>query len=169
MPTRFGPCTLCSLAPCLLASPQASLPPLVCHAIPDRRRVSKQQEHAPCPFHTLPCYPPPDCLTPNDTALDTPRVPNQPSAHVTGAFLKPTLVHPPACSPGRSGSPPFKAASEYLTFQKVIDRDFSYPGDYPPAARDLTEKLLAAEPSARIGGSRERGLELAASRMRVTG
>lgn len=51
------------------------------------------------------------------------------------------------------GSPPFKAASEYLTFQKVIDRDFSYPGDYPPAARDLTEKLLAAEPSARIGAN----------------
>ncbi|PNH12055.1 Polyubiquitin-A [Tetrabaena socialis] len=109
------------------------------------------------------------------------------------------------------GRPPFKAASEYLTFQRVIDRDFAYPGDpgegegegaqgrgsveaeredegeadgrregcsgggaaaraaaaarreerlgeaavsaypYPPEARDLTDRLLASEPSARIG------------------
>ncbi|GLC47419.1 hypothetical protein PLESTB_000543000 [Pleodorina starrii] len=70
------------------------------------------------------------------------------------------------------GRPPFKAASEYLTFQKVTDRDFSYPEEptaaevaaaasddddapgpvvYPPDARDLTERLLVMEPSARIG------------------
>ncbi|GIL60087.1 hypothetical protein Vafri_14743 [Volvox africanus] len=69
------------------------------------------------------------------------------------------------------GRPPFKAASEYLTFQKITDRDFSYPEEpsaaqtaaaaededspavvlYPPEARDLTERLLAMEPSARIG------------------
>ncbi|GFR45067.1 hypothetical protein Agub_g6441 [Astrephomene gubernaculifera] len=65
------------------------------------------------------------------------------------------------------GKPPFKGASEYLTFQKVSERDFRFPGDprvgddpadpqldaveYPPDARDLTDRLLAMEPSARIG------------------
>ncbi|EFJ41871.1 hypothetical protein VOLCADRAFT_83913 [Volvox carteri f. nagariensis] len=52
------------------------------------------------------------------------------------------------------GRPPFKAASEYLTFQKITDRDFCYPEEpATAAARDLTDRLLAMEPSARIGES----------------
>ncbi|KAG2487647.1 hypothetical protein HYH03_013785 [Edaphochlamys debaryana] len=87
------------------------------------------------------------------------------------------------------GRPPFKAASEYLTMQKITDRDFSYPGEgeaeaegeegegeggergsggaaaakraadkgaaveYPADARDLTERLLASNPAARIGAT----------------
>jgi hypothetical protein len=49
------------------------------------------------------------------------------------------------------GSPPFKAASEYLTFQKVTDRDISYPPDFPPEAQDLVDRLLAMEPEQRLG------------------
>ncbi len=90
-----------------------------------------------------------------------------PKPHVIGPPSNPPSCARPPALLRRPGSPPFKAASEYLTFQKVIDRDFAYPGDYPPAARDLTEKLLAAEPSARIGAFRKRGLELAALRLPV--
>ncbi|KAG2439042.1 hypothetical protein HYH02_006570 [Chlamydomonas schloesseri] len=38
------------------------------------------------------------------------------------------------------GRPPFKAASEYLTFQKITDRDFAYPGDPGYAADGEAEE-----------------------------
>eukprot|EP00198_Chlamydomonas_reinhardtii_P012041 XP_001701378.1 3-phosphoinoside dependent protein kinase [Chlamydomonas reinhardtii] len=49
------------------------------------------------------------------------------------------------------GRPPFKAASEYLTFQKITDRGLRGPVVYPDDARDLTDRLLTMEPAARIG------------------
>lgn len=42
------------------------------------------------------------------------------------------------------GRPPFKAASEYLTFQKVMSRDFAMPQEAHPEAKDLIEKLLVS-------------------------
>jgi serine/threonine protein kinase len=42
------------------------------------------------------------------------------------------------------GKPPFKGASEYLTFQKVMSRDFTMPQEFPPAAKDLIGKLLVS-------------------------
>lgn len=40
------------------------------------------------------------------------------------------------------GKPPFKGASEYLTFQEVMARDFNLPDYLPPEAKDLINKLL---------------------------
>ena len=57
------------------------------------------------------------------------------------------------------GRPPFRAASEYLCFQKVIARDVSMPDNLHPHARDLIEKLLVR---GREGGRRreEEGVAL---------
>ncbi|KAF6259923.1 3-phosphoinoside dependent protein kinase [Scenedesmus sp. NREL 46B-D3] len=50
-----------------------------------------------------------------------------------------------------TGRPPFKGASEYLTFQLITSRDLSFPEGFPAAARDLVESLLQLEPSERLG------------------
>jgi 3-phosphoinositide dependent protein kinase-1 len=50
-----------------------------------------------------------------------------------------------------TGRPPFKGASEYLTFQLITSRSLSFPEDFPAAARDLVEGLLQLEPSQRLG------------------
>lgn len=49
------------------------------------------------------------------------------------------------------GKPPFKGASEYLTFQLITDGEYSIPGNVPGAAQDLIRSLLAGEPSHRLG------------------
>lgn len=54
------------------------------------------------------------------------------------------------------GRPPFRADSEYLTFQEILHHcDGTSPLQFPPCvpeeARDLISKLLAAEPAARLG------------------
>jgi 3-phosphoinositide dependent protein kinase-1 len=49
-----------------------------------------------------------------------------------------------------SGRPPFKAANEYLTFQKIVGLDYEFPQGFPPAARDLVERLLVLDPSRRL-------------------
>jgi serine/threonine protein kinase len=51
-----------------------------------------------------------------------------------------------------TGRPPFKGASEYLTFQLITSRSLSFPQGFPAAARDLVEGLLQLEPSQRLGG-----------------
>jgi 3-phosphoinositide dependent protein kinase-1 len=43
-----------------------------------------------------------------------------------------------------AGRPPFKAANEYLTFQKIIQLDYRFPSGFPDTARDLVEKLLVS-------------------------
>ncbi|KAI8873580.1 Pkinase-domain-containing protein, partial [Ramicandelaber brevisporus] len=50
-----------------------------------------------------------------------------------------------------SGKPPFKGSTEYLTFQKVMKLDYSFPENFPQEARSLIEKLLVLEPSERLG------------------
>jgi 3-phosphoinositide dependent protein kinase-1 len=49
-----------------------------------------------------------------------------------------------------SGRPPFKAANEYLTFQKIVGLDYEFPPGFPPVARDLVERLLVLDPSRRL-------------------
>jgi 3-phosphoinositide dependent protein kinase-1 len=49
-----------------------------------------------------------------------------------------------------SGRPPFKAANEYQTFQKIVTLDYEFPPGFPPAARDLVERLLVLDPSRRL-------------------
>lgn len=41
-----------------------------------------------------------------------------------------------------AGRPPFKAANEYLTFQKITQLDYKFPSGFPDIARDLVQKLL---------------------------
>lgn len=52
------------------------------------------------------------------------------------------------------GRSPFKAASEYLTFEKITSGEFTPLGeDIPAEGRDIVSKLLQLDPSARIGSS----------------
>ncbi|KAH8601369.1 kinase-like domain-containing protein [Bisporella sp. PMI_857] len=48
------------------------------------------------------------------------------------------------------GRPPFKAANEYLTFQKIVGLEYEFPPGFPPAARDLIERLLVLDPQRRL-------------------
>ena len=49
-----------------------------------------------------------------------------------------------------AGRPPFKAANEYLTFQKILSLEYSFPDAFPPVARDLVERLLVLNPANRL-------------------
>lgn len=49
-----------------------------------------------------------------------------------------------------TGRPPFKGGSEYLTFQKIVGLDYEFPVGFPPAARDLVERLLVLDPARRL-------------------
>ncbi|GAB2276843.1 3-phosphoinositide-dependent protein kinase 2 [Dionaea muscipula] len=50
-----------------------------------------------------------------------------------------------------SGTSPFKDASEWLIFQKIIARDIKFPNYFSEEARDLIDRLLAIDPSKRPG------------------
>ena len=49
-----------------------------------------------------------------------------------------------------AGRPPFKAGSEYLTFQKIVNLEYEFPHGFPAAARDLVERLLVLDPARRL-------------------
>ncbi|KAL8861868.1 MAG: hypothetical protein Q9178_001737 [Gyalolechia marmorata] len=49
-----------------------------------------------------------------------------------------------------AGRPPFKAANEYLTFQKILSLEYEFPTGFPEVAKDLVERLLVLEPSSRL-------------------
>ncbi|OAA58857.1 Serine/threonine-protein kinase domain protein [Cordyceps fumosorosea ARSEF 2679] len=48
------------------------------------------------------------------------------------------------------GRPPFKAGSEYLTFQKIVNLEYEFPAGFPPAASDLVERCLVLDPARRL-------------------
>ncbi|KAL5716777.1 non-specific serine/threonine protein kinase [Ranunculus cassubicifolius] len=50
-----------------------------------------------------------------------------------------------------SGSSPFKDASEWLIFQRIIARDLRFPEHFSEEAKDLIDKLLDTDPSKRPG------------------
>ncbi|KAG1328032.1 3-phosphoinositide-dependent protein kinase 2-like [Cocos nucifera] len=52
-----------------------------------------------------------------------------------------------------SGSSPFKDASEWLIFQRIIARDLKFPDYFSNQARDLIDKLLDTDPSKRPGAA----------------
>ncbi|KAI9256536.1 kinase-like domain-containing protein [Phascolomyces articulosus] len=58
-----------------------------------------------------------------------------------------------------AGRSPFKAATDYLIFQKIKNRDLAFPEDFPEVAKDIVEKLLVLEPSARLGSEATGGIE----------
>ncbi|KAL1405182.1 serine/threonine protein kinase [Vanrija albida] len=47
------------------------------------------------------------------------------------------------------GKSPFRSATEYLTFQKVLSRDLYFPDGFDPKARSLIELLLNLSPTGR--------------------
>lgn len=49
-----------------------------------------------------------------------------------------------------SGRPPFKAGSEYLTFQKIVNLEYEFPQGFPALARDLVERCLVLDPARRL-------------------
>ncbi|KAK6144701.1 hypothetical protein DH2020_021521 [Rehmannia glutinosa] len=50
-----------------------------------------------------------------------------------------------------SGTSPFKDASEWLIFQRIIARDIRFPNYFSAEARDLIDQLLDIDPSRRPG------------------
>lgn len=48
-----------------------------------------------------------------------------------------------------AGRPPFRAATEYLTFQKVLACDYEFPEEFDPTARKLVERILKLDPADR--------------------
>lgn len=49
-----------------------------------------------------------------------------------------------------AGRPPFKAANEYQTFQKIVALDYEFPRAFPEVAKDLVERLLVLDPQRRL-------------------
>ncbi|KAI4593704.1 pkb-activating kinase-like protein [Pestalotiopsis sp. 9143b] len=49
-----------------------------------------------------------------------------------------------------AGRPPFKGNTEWLTFEKIIGLEYEFPPGFPPAARDLVERLLVRDPNRRL-------------------
>ncbi|CUM63452.1 uncharacterized protein PRCAT00001027001 [Priceomyces carsonii] len=51
-----------------------------------------------------------------------------------------------------NGTPPFKGSTEYLTFEKIINVDYSYKPSHPvpPEAKTIIDSVLVAEPSNRL-------------------
>ncbi|XP_051116213.1 3-phosphoinositide-dependent protein kinase 2-like [Andrographis paniculata] len=54
-----------------------------------------------------------------------------------------------------SGTSPFKDASEWLIFQRIIARDIRFPDYFSAEARDLIDRLLDIDPSKRPGARRD--------------
>lgn len=50
-----------------------------------------------------------------------------------------------------SGLPPFRAGSEYLIFQKILERDLNFPEGFNKLAKDLVQRLIQIEPIKRLG------------------
>ncbi|XP_068618792.1 3-phosphoinositide-dependent protein kinase 1 isoform X1 [Battus philenor] len=54
-----------------------------------------------------------------------------------------------------SGLPPFRASTEFLTFQKILKMDYDFPEGFPADAKDLVEKLLVVDHTKRLGANDE--------------
>lgn len=48
-----------------------------------------------------------------------------------------------------AGKPPFKAANEYLTFQKITKLQYAFSAGFPSVLRDLLKQILVLQPSRR--------------------
>jgi serine/threonine protein kinase len=50
-----------------------------------------------------------------------------------------------------TGNPPFKSNSEYVTFQKILATDYSFPPEVPQIGQYFVKALLTLEPQDRLG------------------
>ncbi|CAO3600374.1 unnamed protein product [Absidia cylindrospora] len=58
-----------------------------------------------------------------------------------------------------SGRSPFKAATDYLIFQKIKNLDYEFPEDFPDVAKDLVQRLLALDADKRLGSDAMGGID----------
>ena len=49
-----------------------------------------------------------------------------------------------------AGRPPFKARNEFLTFQKILALEYTFPDSFPEVAKDLVERLLVLDTAKRL-------------------
>ncbi|KAB8230524.1 PDPK1 family serine/threonine-protein kinase [Aspergillus alliaceus] len=108
----------------------------------------------------------PDPSTSGMLALDSPEIPEEERASSfvgTAEYVSPELLTDKnACKASDlwafgcivyqllAGRPPFKAANEYLTFQKIVALEYEFPIGFPAVARDLVERLLVLDPTRRL-------------------
>jgi 3-phosphoinositide dependent protein kinase-1 len=59
-----------------------------------------------------------------------------------------------------SGKSPFKAATDYLIFQKIKNLEYVVPDDIPDLGRDLIQKLLLIQPEERLGSDASGGIDM---------
>ncbi|KAI8371005.1 kinase-like domain-containing protein [Blakeslea trispora] len=52
-----------------------------------------------------------------------------------------------------SGKSPFKAATDYLIFQKIKNLDYVVPDDFSEPSKDIVQRLLTSEPETRLGST----------------
>jgi len=81
----------------------------------------------------------------------------------TPEYMSPELINSRACTSSDlwalgciiyqmyTNRLPFQGKTNFLTFQKVSNRDIVYPKDFPATAKDLIEHLLVSEPDERLG------------------
>lgn len=50
-----------------------------------------------------------------------------------------------------TGVPPFRASSEFMTFQKILATEYSFPDDVPQVGKSFVSALLTLEPQDRLG------------------
>ncbi|KAI8330995.1 kinase-like domain-containing protein [Chlamydoabsidia padenii] len=58
-----------------------------------------------------------------------------------------------------SGRSPFKAATDYLIFQKIKNLNYEFPDDFPQVAKDLVQQLLVLDPEQRLGSDARGGVD----------
>ncbi|KAL1918145.1 uncharacterized protein VTP21DRAFT_3411 [Calcarisporiella thermophila] len=56
-----------------------------------------------------------------------------------------------------TGRAPFKAANQYLIFQKISRLEYEFPPSFPDTAKDLVQKLLVIDPKQRLGSPEKGG------------
>lgn len=54
-----------------------------------------------------------------------------------------------------TGTVPFKASQEWLTFQQIINVEYTFPEDFDPLAKDLIQRLLVKDSEKRLGAGRK--------------
>jgi 3-phosphoinositide dependent protein kinase-1 len=57
-----------------------------------------------------------------------------------------------------AGKPPFKGATEYLTFNKITKLEYTFPSTFPDVAKDLVERLLVLDARTRLGSEETGGI-----------
>ncbi|KAI7901210.1 kinase-like domain-containing protein [Cokeromyces recurvatus] len=58
-----------------------------------------------------------------------------------------------------SGKSPFKAATDYLIFQKIKNLEYTIPDNFPQTGKDIIEKLLVSDPERRLGSLATGGIQ----------